>query len=149
MHKGDYQEGVQNLMTGCCQPGDLDMKKIRIEPNIVEFGSHALPPLESLKKIIPKDALWPPNWDIWEYWGFFYDLQVRHTKLDLNADSLRSSSGGPRPSRRGRSRSRSNSSASANTPPWAACTSTTERSRAGDRLWHRRLLRQKLPAYEA
>jgi beta-mannosidase len=88
MHKGDYQEGVQNLMTGCCQPGDLDMKKIRIEPNIVEFGSHALPPLESLKKIIPKDALWPPNWDIWEYWGFFYDLQVRHTKLDLNADSL-------------------------------------------------------------
>ncbi len=88
MHKGDYQEGVQNLMTGCCQPGDLDMKAIRIEPNIVEFGSHALPPIESLKKIIPEKDLWPPNWDVWEYWGFFYDLQVRHTKLDLDAASI-------------------------------------------------------------
>ena len=88
MHKGDYQEGVQNLMTGCCQPGDLDMKRIRIEPNIVEFGSHALPPLESLKKIIPEEDLWPPNWDVWEYWGFFYDLQVRYTKLDLSVGSL-------------------------------------------------------------
>jgi beta-mannosidase len=88
MHKGDYQEGVQNLMTGCCQPGDLDMKRIRIEPNIVEFGSHALPPLESLKEIIPEKDLWPPNWDIWEYWGFFYDLQVRFTKLDLSVASL-------------------------------------------------------------
>lgn len=88
MHKGDYQEGVQNLMTGCCQPGDLDMKRIRIEPNIVEFGSHALPSLETLKKIIPEGDLWPPNWDTWEYWGFFYDLQIRHTKLDLAVDSL-------------------------------------------------------------
>ncbi len=88
MHKGDYQEGVQNLMTGCCQPGDLDMKRIRIEPNIVEFGSHALPSLETMKKIIPEKDLWPPNWDVWEYWGFFYDLQVRHTKLDLAVGSL-------------------------------------------------------------
>jgi beta-mannosidase len=88
MHKGDYQEGVQNLMTGCCQPGDLDMKRIRIEPNIVEFGSHALPPLKSLKKIIPQKDLWPPDWDVWEYWCFFYDLQVRFTKLDLSVGSL-------------------------------------------------------------
>jgi len=88
MHKGDYQEGVQNLMTGCCQPGDLDMKRIRIEPNIVEFGSHALPCLETLKKIIPEADLWPPNWDTWEYWGFFYDLQLRFTKLDLSVSSL-------------------------------------------------------------
>lgn len=88
MHKGDYQEGVQNLMTGCCQPGDLDMKRIRIEPNVVEFGSHALPNLETLKKIIPEKDLWPPNWDTWEYWGFFYDLQVRHTKLDLSVGSI-------------------------------------------------------------
>lgn len=88
MHKGDYQEGVQNLMTGCCQPGDLDLKRIRIEPNVVEFGSHALPCMESLKKIIPAEDLWPPNWDTWEYWGFFYDLQVRHTKLDLSVKSL-------------------------------------------------------------
>ncbi len=88
MHKGDYQEGVQNLMTGCCQPGDLDMKRIRIEPNIVEFGSHALPPLESLKKIIPEKDLWPPNWDVWEYWCFFYNLQVNYTKLDLSVGSL-------------------------------------------------------------
>jgi len=88
MHKGDYQEGVQNLMTGCTQPGDVDMKSIRLEPNIVEFGTHALPNLESLKKIIPEKDLWPPNWDTWEYWGFFYDLQVHHTKLDLSVDSL-------------------------------------------------------------
>ena len=88
MHKGDYQEGVQNLMTGCCQPGDLDMKRIRIEPNIVEFGSHALPSRKSLEKIIPEKDLWPPNWDTWEYYCFFYDLQVRHTRLDLSLDSL-------------------------------------------------------------
>jgi beta-mannosidase len=88
MHKGDYQEGVQNLMTGCCAPGDLDMKRSRIEPNIVEFGSHALPPLASLKKIIPEKDLWPPNWDVWEYWCFFYDLQVNNTKLNLSVDSL-------------------------------------------------------------
>ncbi len=88
MHKGDYQEGVQNLMTGCCQPGDLDMKRIRIEPNIVEFGSHALPPLKSLKKIVPEGHLWPPDWDTWEYWGFFYNLQVNFTKLDLGVGSL-------------------------------------------------------------
>ncbi len=88
MHKGDYQEGVQNLMTGCCQPGSLDMKRIRIEPNIVEFGSHALPPLKSLKKIIPEKDLWPPNWDVWEYWCFFYNLQVNNTRLDLGVGSL-------------------------------------------------------------
>jgi beta-mannosidase len=88
MHKGDYQEGVQNLMTGCCHPGNLDMKRIRIEPNIVEFGSHALPPLKSLKKIIPKEHLWPPNWDVWEYWCFFYNLQVNFTRLDLGVGSL-------------------------------------------------------------
>ena len=87
VHLGDYDEGVQNLMLGCCRPGEQDLKKTHIEPNIVEFGCHSIPCLESLKKIIPEKDLWPPNWDTWEYWGFFYNLHFGYGKVDMG-DSL-------------------------------------------------------------
>jgi len=87
IHKGDYREGVQNLMVGLCQDGNMDMKKIKIEPNIVEFGAASIPCLETLKTFIPEDKLWPPDWDTWEYWGLFYDLTFRFAGLSMG-DSL-------------------------------------------------------------
>ncbi len=88
MHKGDYQEGVQNLTIGGVRPADTDLKAVRMEPNIVEFGSQALPPLKSLKKIIPEKDLWPPNWDTWEYWCFYYDIAVNRAKINVAVNSL-------------------------------------------------------------
>lgn len=87
IHKGDYREGVQNLMIGLCQDGNLDMKKIKIEPNIVEFGAASIPCLETLKTFIPEDKLWPPDWDTWQYWGLFYDLTFRVAGVEMG-DSL-------------------------------------------------------------
>src|SRR5690606_19914806 len=74
VHTGDYEEGVQNLMIGGVRPGDTDMKRVKIEPQIVEFGAASIPVLETLKTFIPEDKLWPPDWDTWEYWGLFYNL---------------------------------------------------------------------------
>ena len=83
VHKGDYEEGVQNLMIGCCRPGDTDLKRTHIEPNIVEFGSAAIPNLETLKTFIPEDKLWPPDWDTWEYWGLFYNLTFDYGRVEM------------------------------------------------------------------
>lgn len=83
IHKGDYREGVQNIMIGSCQDGDLDVHKTEIKPNIVEFGSDSVPCLESLKKFIPEDKLWPPDWDTWQYWGLFYYNQFRRGKVEM------------------------------------------------------------------
>lgn len=83
VHKGDYEEGVQNLMIGCCRPGDTDLKRTKIEPNIVEFGAMGIPDLETLKTFIPEDKLWPPDWDTWEYWGLFYNLMFGFGKVEM------------------------------------------------------------------
>lgn len=83
IHKGDYREGVQNIMIGSCQDGDLDVHTAQIQPNIVEFGSDSVPCLESLKKFIPEDKLWPPHWDTWQYWGLFYYNQFRRAKVEM------------------------------------------------------------------
>lgn len=83
IHLGDYREGVQNLMIGCCADGDTDLSKKKIEPNIVEFGAQSIPVLESLKSFIPEDKLWPPHWDTWEYYGFFYDLAFGFAKIQM------------------------------------------------------------------
>ena len=87
IHKGDYREGVLNLMIGCCWDGDTDMKKVTFQPNIVEFGAASIPCLETLKTFIPEDKLWPPHWDTWEYWGLFYDLTFKFAKIKMG-DSL-------------------------------------------------------------
>ncbi|HIU77610.1 MAG TPA: hypothetical protein IAC62_17110 [Candidatus Pelethocola excrementipullorum] len=87
IHKGDYREGVQNIMIGSCQDGDMDVHTEKIKPNIVEFGADAVPCLESLRKFIPEDKLWPPHWDTWQYWGLFYYNQFRRAKVEMG-DSL-------------------------------------------------------------
>ena len=83
IHKGDYREGVQNIMIGLCQPGDTDLNQVTFEPNIVEFGAAAIPCLETVKTFIPEDKLWPPHWDTWEYWGLFYDRTFKFAKVEL------------------------------------------------------------------
>ena len=83
IHKGDYREGVQNIMIGSCQDGDMDILTTKIAPNIVEFGADSVPCLETLKKFIPEDKLWPPDWDTWEYWGLFFRNQFKRAKVEM------------------------------------------------------------------
>jgi len=83
IHKGDYREGVQNFMIGCCHDGDTNVKKVNFQPNIVEFGAQSIPCLDTLKTFIPQDKLWPPHWDTWEYWGLFYDLTFKFAKIEM------------------------------------------------------------------
>lgn len=87
IHKGDYREGVQNFMIGCCHDGDTDIKKVDFQPNVVEFGAQSIPCMETLKMFIPEDKMWPPHWDTWEYWGLFYDLTFKFAKVQMG-DSL-------------------------------------------------------------
>jgi beta-mannosidase len=83
IHLGDYREGVLNLMIGCCWPGDTDLHEVEVPPNIVEFGAASIPVLETLKTFIPPDKLWPPDWDTWEYNGFFYNLAFEFAKVKM------------------------------------------------------------------
>jgi len=83
IHLGDYREGVQNIMIGSCQDGDMDINKTEIKPNVVEFGADSVPNLVSLKKFIPEDKLWPPDWDVWEYWGLFYRNQFKRARVEM------------------------------------------------------------------
>jgi beta-mannosidase len=87
IHLGDYREGVLNLMIGLCWPGDTDLSEVQLVPDIVEFGAGSIPVRESLEEFIPADKLWPPDWDTWEYYGFFYDLSFRFAKVQM-ADTL-------------------------------------------------------------
>jgi beta-mannosidase len=84
IHIGDYREGVLNLMIGYCWDGDTDLTKVTLAPNIVEFGAGSIPVRETLETLIPADKLWPPDWDIWEYNGFFYDLARNFAKVQLS-----------------------------------------------------------------
>lgn len=83
IHLGDYREGVLNLMIGYCWPGDTDLHGVELPPQIVEFGAGSIPVLETLKSFIPPDRLWPPDWDTWEYHGFFYDLAFGFAKVQM------------------------------------------------------------------
>ncbi len=83
IHKGDYREEVQNIMIGSCQDGDLDVHTAEIKRHIVEFGADSVPDLVSLSKYIPRDKLWPIDWDTWQYWGLFYYNQFRRGKTEL------------------------------------------------------------------
>jgi beta-mannosidase len=87
IHLGDYREGVLNLMIGLCWPGDTDLSEVQLVPDIVEFGAGSIPVRESLEQFIPLDKLWPPDWDTWEYYGFFHDLSFGFAKLQM-ADTL-------------------------------------------------------------
>lgn len=87
IHLGDYREGVYNLMIGYCWDGDTDLNRVDLPPNIVEFGAGSIPVRETLETFIPPSALWPPDWDTWEYHGFFYNLAFGFAKVEMK-DSL-------------------------------------------------------------
>ena len=83
IHLGDYREGVLNLMIGYCWDGDTHLDEVILAPNIVELGAGSIPVLETLKTFIPEGALWPPDWDTWEYNGFFYNLAFGFAKVQM------------------------------------------------------------------
>jgi len=83
IHLGDYREGVYNLMIGYCWDGDTHLDEVDIPPNIVEFGAGSIPVRETLETFIPPDRLWPPDWDTWEYHGFFYNLAFNFAKIEM------------------------------------------------------------------
>ena len=57
-------------------------------PLVTEFGAQALPSLPSLKKIIPSQSLWPPDWQKWSYYNFVYD-QTFHNSPVRKGKTLR------------------------------------------------------------
>jgi beta-mannosidase len=83
IHLGDYREGVLNLMIGYCWDGDTDLNQVELPPQIVEFGAGSIPVRETLETFIPPDKLWPPDWDTWEYHGFFYNLALGFAKVRM------------------------------------------------------------------
>jgi beta-mannosidase len=87
IHLGDYREGVYNLMIGYCWDGDTDLNRVELPPNIVEFGAGSIPARETLESFVPVDKLWPPDWDTWEYHGFFHNLAFGFAKVEMR-DSL-------------------------------------------------------------
>jgi beta-mannosidase len=69
IHKGDYEEGVQNIMTGWGEKAPIDFRR-RVDhakPQIVEYGTTHVAPLETAKKILKPEEQWPPNWNRWYY----------------------------------------------------------------------------------
>ncbi len=83
IHLGDYREGALNLMIGYCWDGDTDLNAVDLSPQIVEFGAGSIPVRETLETFIPPDKLWPPDWDTWEYHGFFYNLAFNFAKVPM------------------------------------------------------------------
>ncbi len=45
-------------------------------PLITEFGAQALPNVETLREILPPEALWPPDWERWAFHDFQYEQTV-------------------------------------------------------------------------
>ena len=83
IHLGDYREGVYNLMIDYCWDGDTHLDEVELPPHIVEFGAGSIPVAETLRTFVPQDKLWPPDWDTWEYHGFFYDLAFGFAKVEM------------------------------------------------------------------
>jgi beta-mannosidase len=83
IHLGDYRQGVYNLMIGYCWDGDTHLDEVDLPPHIVEFGAGSIPVRETLETFVPADKLWPPDWDTWEYHGFFYDLAFGFAKVEM------------------------------------------------------------------
>jgi len=66
IHKGDYLEGVQNVMVWGAKN---NMNEIKIKSQAVEFGSRGLAPVETIRKILPKEKQWPHDPDAWTYYN--------------------------------------------------------------------------------
>ena len=49
----------------------------------MEFGAGSIPVRASLEAFVPPEKLWPPDWDAWEYHGFFYNLSFGFAKVQM------------------------------------------------------------------
>ncbi len=69
VHRGDYGEGVQNVMTGGWGEVYWDFRRVHSDtaPQKVEFGTEHVAPLETAKQILTPQQQWPPDWDRWYY----------------------------------------------------------------------------------
>lgn len=68
VHKGDYEEGVQNVMTGLWGEKLADFREIdNGSPQKVEYGTASLCPVETAREILKPEEQWPPDWDRWHY----------------------------------------------------------------------------------
>jgi beta-mannosidase len=70
-------------MIGYCWDGDTHLDEVELPPQIVEFGAGSIPARETLEAFVPPDKLWPPDWDAWEYHGFFYNLAFGFAKVEM------------------------------------------------------------------
>jgi len=52
-------------------------------PFINEFGAQALPNLETIRKMMKEDELWPPKWSVWAYYDFQYDPTFNVAQIDM------------------------------------------------------------------
>lgn len=50
-------------------------------PLVTEFGAQALPDADSLRKFIPEDQLFPPDWNFWKYHDFQYEQTFQIAKI--------------------------------------------------------------------
>jgi len=69
IHKGDYGEGAQNVMTGGWGEVHWDFRRVHsdTDPQKVEFGTEHVAPLETARQILKPEEQWPPDWDRWYY----------------------------------------------------------------------------------
>ncbi len=84
IHKGDYREGVQNVtQAGWGKKFPDYRQRVRKDaPQMVEFGSMAVAPMDTVRKILKPEEQWPPQWDRWfylnldPYWIYMMDIDV-------------------------------------------------------------------------
>jgi beta-mannosidase len=71
VHKGDYRDNVQNVTVGEILPWDTDLRRLVVQPIVIEYGAASLPALETIREFLPEEDIWPPNWDGWARNGFW------------------------------------------------------------------------------
>ena len=57
--------------------------KLLAQPFCNEFGAQALPNVETMKKMMPQEDLWPPNWERWAFHDFQYRQTFQIAKVEL------------------------------------------------------------------
>ncbi|MBP7652941.1 beta-galactosidase, partial [Candidatus Dependentiae bacterium] len=55
-------------------------------PMITEFGAQALPAISSIKKFIPENKIWPPDWEFWGYHNFRYEQTFNVAKIQIGTN---------------------------------------------------------------
>jgi len=59
-------------------------------PMPTEFGAQALPCLETMTEMMPREDLWPPNWERWAYHNFQYleTFHIAHLPMPHSLDEF-------------------------------------------------------------